>query len=401
LHYFIDPFGSIPKPNADTIRRKSLLEASGTDRRMLSPDGTLYWTQWSKAEDACLEKVVEDVRNEQLKQLSTSGQDDNPETLESVLPDAETDFAQVASRFNNSSKPKPTSRRFDRQCILVERSAVECRNRYLYHLSSNINKSKAWTKEELMTIMEMARLHKNHPPWDQVALALNTNRTPWQCFQYYQSSLNTTTKGIKWSPLEDELLFKYIALQGPRFVVASENTAEICRTILPHRRPQEVADRALRTLLNPTFINEAWSEYDERRFVMLMKVYRDDPKPVKRLVSHFPYRSSNSIREKWTRSLNPKFSLRPWTKDEDKALLASVKKHRQKGGHWDWSTIASEIPNRRARTLHNRWVELVDEETLLQHQKDLLVAKKIKQTGLPTTRDPNELAIQTALVQEK
>jgi len=372
LHYFVDPMGRIPKPNRDTLLRKEL-EARHIDSRIYSPDGTLFWIQWTKEEDKCLKEAVLEVRQAQINREQEASSKD--------IPDANIDYAGVAMLFNERTKVKK-GKYSDVRNILVRRSATECRNRYLYHLSPHINKAK-WTEEESFQILELAHKHNYHPPWEQVALALNSRRTPWQCFQHFQQSLNAQMKGMKWTPRTDELLFKYLVLQGPRFLLSSHSAGEICRKIMHDRSITEVTNRASRTLLNPNFINEQWSEEDERKLVMLMKVYKNDPNPVSKVWLHYPYRARSSVREKWYRSLSPEFSQRPWTKDEDRALLSAVAKYPT--GLVDWTIIAKEIPNRRVRNLRNRWVELVDEETLLRYRQERLLANQLE--GVPIDRE--------------
>ena len=116
----------------------------------------------------------------------------------------------------------------------IPRTSIQCRLAYLNFASSSINKSK-FTKKESLKILEWVHKHKDHPPWEKVAQSLETNRTPWQCFQHYQNTLNGKLKTRLWTVEEDELLLKYIAAQGPQYVVNISNAEDISRRFFPDR----------------------------------------------------------------------------------------------------------------------------------------------------------------------
>lgn len=83
--------------------------------------------------------------------------------------------------------------------------------------------------------MEWAQNHKNHSPSEKATQSLETNRTPWQCFQHYQNSLNGKQNIRSWTVEEDELLSKYIAAHGPQYVFNISNAEDIPRRFFPDR----------------------------------------------------------------------------------------------------------------------------------------------------------------------
>jgi len=107
-------------------------------------------------------------------------------------------------------------------------------------------------------------------------------------------------------------------------------------------------------LLNPQFVNEKWSDEEERTLVMGMKVYGTEnalPKAALLLDN----RAAKLVSDKWTRSLNPCYNTQPFSETEDKALVAAVKK--RNGKIENWNDIASKFPTRNPRMIINRWME--------------------------------------------
>jgi hypothetical protein len=420
LHYFIDPLGSIPEPNEDTKLRNSILEGDGAARIIpLHGDISLY--HWTKDEILCLEQSVREQRqlqsahecdlllnlaNVQPNKANCQPYTDTPSTTESgnkstLNGDSQIDFVAVAKLFNSRTKPKLVKRGTTQYSISIPRTAVECRNKYLYSVSPHINKS-PWTKEESMKLLELVHSyrqdHDDHPPWDEVAQKMNTNRTPWQYFTHYQKDLNTSRRSLPWTEVSDELLFKYVSSQGPRFILNNTTATTICREVLPNRCPKQILARCTRSLLNPNFAHGPWTEEEERKLVILMKIYRDCNNPIDKASLHFPHRATKMVWDKWERSLNPEYLTRPWTTEEDQALLAAVERYE---GGWITSSaeICEEFPLRRTKQLYNRWLDLIDEDCLVRHRHESLKNKAAKASAVSsstkeTLLDPNDLVVQ-------
>lgn len=429
LHYFVDPLGSIPEPNEDTKLRHSILEGDGATRIIpLHGDIALY--HWTKDEILCLEQTVQEQRllqtaDNECELVSRparaqpnvtnchSSTDNTPSMSDSYCRcysdnsncsptvDSQIDFVAVAKLFNTRTKPKLVKRGTTQYSISVPRTAVECRNKYLYSVSPHINKS-PWTKEESMKLLELVHSyrqdHDDHPPWDEVAWKMKTNRTPWQYFTHYQRDLNTSIRSLPWTEYSDELLFKYVSSQGPRFILSNTTATTICREVLPNRSPKQILARCTRSLLNPNFAHGPWSEEEERKLVILMKIYRDCTNPIDRASLHFPHRATKMVWDKWERSLNPEYLTRPWTPEEDQALLAAVERY---DGGWITSSaqICEEFPLRRTKQLYNRWLDLIDEDCLVRHRHESLTHKAAKASATSTSTketllDPNDLVVQ-------
>jgi hypothetical protein len=136
-----------------------------------------------------------------------------------------------------------------------------------------------FTKDESMKILEQVHLHNGKPPWHDVAILLN--RTAWQCLLAYQTEL-TNSRSSPWTREEDEVLLKYVAAMGPQWVLTLGSAADLCAHVLPNRSPKQILARANTTLVNPNFTHGIWSDEEERKLVLCMKVYRDTSNPITR-----------------------------------------------------------------------------------------------------------------------
>jgi len=396
LHFFIDPQNNIPEPNFDTQFRHNFLEGICDETTpIFSLKGNLDVYNWSNEELQSLTQAVEEVRRQQ-----EDAEESSTNVTSAVVMDSQIDFDKVAQIFNSRAKPKTVKRGTKRRSVTIPRIATECRNKYLYFASPKINNG-PWTKQESRTLLEvidsLKEVDHDNPPWDIAALTLQTSRTPWQVFTHFQH-LSNFSKRVLFTVKSDELLLKYVASLGPRFVLNVDNTADICRVILPNSSPAQIAARCMRTLLNPNFFHEPWSEEEERKLVVLIKVYRDSANPITKAALHFPHRALKSVWDKWERSLNPEFLIRPWTKEEDEALLATVEHHE---GGWIGSSaeISNEFPSRRTKQLYNRWLELIDEESLVRHQHALLKNKAAKENFIVASKEtvfhPDDFVVRT------
>lgn len=247
--FFVDPDGSCPAPNEDTIKRRRLEE------------GKFFYhacPPWSNKEVGALLSITTEM-------LAKNKDNDNDQV------DSRLDFAKVArtleERTKSVDKAKcPTAR---------PRSADDCRLKY----AETRRENPPFTKEESMRILEQVHLHDGKPPWQDVASSLN--RTAWQCLLSYERKL-TSSRSSPWTRQEDEVLLKYVAAMGPQWVLTLGSAADLSAQVLPNRSPKQVLARANTTLVNPNFIHDVWSDEEERKLVLCMKVYRDTPNPIMR-----------------------------------------------------------------------------------------------------------------------
>lgn len=79
------------------------------------------------------------------------------------------------------------------------------------------------------------------------------------------------------------------------------------------------------------------------------------------LQAHFPGRSNKSVGEKWDRSLNPEYSSRPFTPEEDRILLEAIRASPDTG----WAELSERFDSRHPRSLYHRWDQIATEQDLL------------------------------------
>jgi hypothetical protein len=245
--FFVDPDGSVPAPNEDVVKRRRLEE-----------DKLFYHTcpPWSTKEVETLLMITTEM-------LAKNKDNEN---VDSCL-----DFAQVSRTLEKRTqivdkKKCPTAR---------PRSADDCRLKYTEVRREN----PPFTKDESMKILEQVHLHNGNPPWQDVATLLN--RTAWQCLLAYQTKL-TSSQSSPWTLEEDEVLLKYVAAMGPQWVLTLGSAADLSAQILPNRSPKQILARANTTLVNPNFTHGIWSDEEERKLVLCMKVYRNTSNPIMR-----------------------------------------------------------------------------------------------------------------------
>ena len=194
-------------------------------------------------------------------------------------------------------------------------SSAECLVPCFTFVGPKIAKTKC-TKQECLHIMAMvgALGGDKHQSVDWYELAMKhyakfNRQTPWRCFSHFRSFLQTpaTTRCPPWSPDEDELLLKYLAVQGPQYLLQGDSAVQTCRYLFPHRSTVQLILRAQSTLVNPNYIHDAWDPDEKRKLALLMRAYSNEQNPIN-LVSrtvHFPQRAPKSVAEKWTKTLNP------------------------------------------------------------------------------------------------
>ena len=420
--FFIDYKGSEPKPNVDTLRRREIEKQS-----------FFYHTQppWtSKESDELLSIVAQYVKEHHeahhRQNPSQSGRPaaddigdaDGRVTTDDGLPKS-IDFQDIADILNqnyehsSSSTGRRNSGRTTTQMLMHHRrSAKECQIHYRNEKNRN-EKKRLFSDIRERTVLEQSvatMLSTNgasNMDWDKVAEGVseainsssNTDRyTAQDCLLAYHTKLKTPstqlqTTSSSWTREEDELLLKFIAAAGPQTVIDSKNTlvqSSLCTQILPHKSKKQLFTRVNHSLLNPNMQRNDWSDHEERRLPICMKIYyTPNPQDGFQLYcasTHCNGRSTKSVVDKWNRSINPAYSTKPFTTEEDEALLKvmrSVLGSRSELGdvqsqlqHIGWVELSQTyFPHRHPQRLQNRWSELATDQDIINREKAKLAAE--------------------------
>lgn len=217
--FFVDESGSVPEPNEDTTLRRDVLEK---DKSFIQQSPL-----WAKKEITEFYKLI-------AKQETAS-----PGSI---------DFAKIASDLAKKTKRI--------------RTAQECRVKYQPDQSPI-------SKEESLSLLKQYHNNDSH---EELSLP---GRTKWQAFQAFRRAADD--KKDPWTLEQDQVLFRTVAAAGPQQVLDQHFASHLSDVL--KKNPKAILQRTMTSLLNPKFANDLWSEDDERRLCLLMKVYRDVQSP--------------------------------------------------------------------------------------------------------------------------
>ncbi|XP_037442572.1 uncharacterized protein LOC119311052 isoform X1 [Triticum dicoccoides] len=266
-----------------------------------------------------------------------------PEILRSVLPLVNWDF--IAAMY------------------LPGRSGAECESRWLNHDDPLINHN-AWTaceeKRLILTVQE-----KGMHNWINIAVALGTQRTPFQCLARYQRSLNPHILKRTWTKEEDLQLLAAVQTYGCNWQLVSAN--------LVGRIGNQCSNRYRKTLIPERKRVGRWSEDEDKRLMVSVKLFRSGS--WNKIAQFVPGRTQSQCSERWRNVLDPDIEHGEWRPEEDSKLLASV---HEVGPCW--SKIAGAmIPHRTDNMCLRRWKRLCQDELPL-----MIAANQVKKSIFQT-----------------
>mmetsp|Transcript_8137 Transcript_8137/g.15317 ORF Transcript_8137/g.15317 Transcript_8137/m.15317 type:complete len:515 (+) Transcript_8137:32-1576(+) len=399
--FFIDAKNTIPEANPDTVLRRKW------EGELASANYLYRFTPWSKEELSLLVEIAEEVRKEQQQQHDNDD-DETDHIASTIVKDSDIDFQEVAKRMNaklsekklsNPQKLYLQSHTYSLSNGMLQggytpRSWVDYRIKFLNCLSPYINK-RPFTKAESLKVIEFLHEHNGNPPWHLVAQALNTSRTPFQCFHHAQTKLSHTlsndiSSSSIFTPDEDELLFKFIAASGPQTVINHHTATLMAQKLFPNVSHFQIINRANMSLVNPQYVNEKWTEEEERTLAMAMKVYSKTDNALAKASFLLDGRSAKMVADKWIRSMNPCYNTQSFSKEEDKALVATVKQ--LNANPENWTKVASKFPYRNPRALLNRWIELANVQDVAKMQGNQLVQRRVRRLGRKTLNKSKSVA---------
>ncbi|XP_047126690.1 uncharacterized protein LOC105845985 isoform X1 [Hydra vulgaris] len=212
---------------------------------------------------------------------------------------------------------------------LPARDEFELQLHWCNVLHPSINQSK-FTKEEDSKIIKLAKKYENCE-WEKIAKEIGTNRTPVQCLQRFQRTLNKDMIKTKWDESDDLKLKEAVALYGPKWVFVAE--------YMGNRTTNQCMFRWEKSI-NPSIKRGKWSVEEDNNLIEAVKKHGlGNWKEVK---LHVPGRTDAQCRERYVSSLDPQIKFGDFTPEEDKKIIELVEKY----GVGKWSTIAKEMAPR-------------------------------------------------------
>lgn len=145
-------------------------------------------------------------------------------------------------------------------------SPMECFMQFNNVDNPDINTS-PWTAAEETKLLVIVNKYKSSE-WDNICDDLNTGRTPWQCFEHYQQSLNPhLVKSTEWTLEEDLQLKRAVEMYGEKqwMLVAQE---------VPGRSAYQCNLRWRRSIVCHEGRTEGrWSDEDQVRLLLAAVAY--------------------------------------------------------------------------------------------------------------------------------
>ncbi|CAN1265591.1 Myb-like protein L [Linum perenne] len=306
--------------------------------------------KWEKSEDKKLEEGIRQKCQEMLFIEATntfrscSGHDGDsdeldrrikavsdleitPEIMKQFLP--KVDWNELASR------------------NLEGRSGPECQARWLNSACPLINNSR-WTREEDKCLLKYIQSMGYHS-WSEIASLLGTNRTPFQCLERFERSLNPRVLKSQWTKEEDAQLKAAVRKFG-------ESDWQSVAATLRGRTGTQCSNRWLKSLR--VYGKGPWKAEEDKRLKLAVMFF--GPKDWKKVASFVPGRKDVQCRERWHNACSPSLNRGAWTEEEDSLLKAAVDEH----GH-SWSKVSHHVPGRTDNDCMRRWRVLFREEVPL------------------------------------
>ncbi|CAN0902395.1 Myb-like protein L [Linum grandiflorum] len=243
----------------------------------------------------------------------------------------------------------------------VGHSGPECLARWINSACPLINNS-GWTRREEKLLLYVIQTKGNHN-WSEIASLLGTNRTPFQCLERFQRSLNACVLKKEWTKEEDAQLEAAVHKIG-------ECDWQSVAATLRGRTGTQCSNRWLKSL--HVYGKGHWKPEEDKRLKLAVKFF--GPKDWKKVASFVPGRKDVQCRERWHNACSPSLNRGAWTDEEDSRLKAAVEEH----GH-SWSKVAHHIPGRTDNDCMRRWKVLFPREVPL-----LKEARKIRKVVLIT-----------------
>jgi myb proto-oncogene protein len=220
--------------------------------------------------------------------------------------------------------------------MLLGRTNVQCRNRWVVSLDPDINAGK-WTPAEDATLLEA----KSELGKDWVAIAaLVPGRTNNQCQQRWARNLDPDINTGKWTVEEDTKLTVTVKELGKDWAAVA--------AMVPGRTNVECRQRWANNL-DPAVNRGKWTAEEDAKLTVAVKELGNDWTAVAAMV---PRRTNKQCCVRWAKSSDPDIKSGNWTVEEDAKLTVAVKEFGE-----DWGAVAAMVPGRASIKCRYRWVK--------------------------------------------
>ncbi|XP_062029068.1 uncharacterized protein LOC133745092 [Rosa rugosa] len=242
------------------------------------------------------------------------------------------------------------------------RSGGECEARWLNWEDPLINHG-PWTTDEDKTILYLVQKKNGVNDWNNIAEAVGTNRTPFQCLSRYQRSLNASILKREWTKDEDAKLASAVEAFG-------EGNWQSVASALNGRTGTQCSNRWKKSL-HPTRTRAGkWTPEEDKRLIVAQMLFGS--KSWNKTAQFVPGRTQAQCRDRYVNSLEPSLRCGEWTEEEDSRLIAAIEEY----GHC-WSKVAACVPHRTDNMCWRRWKLLFPDEVPLLREE-----KRIRKTAL-------------------
>ncbi|KAL6183265.1 hypothetical protein ACLB2K_044676 [Fragaria x ananassa] len=241
------------------------------------------------------------------------------------------------------------------------RSGGECEARWLNWEDPLVNHG-PWTTDEDKMILYLVQKNGVND-WINIAEAVGTNRTPFQCLARYQRSLNASILKREWTKDEDAQLSSAVEAFG-------ERDWQSVASALNGRTGTQCSNRWKKSL-HPTRTRAGkWTPEEDKRLIVAQMLFGS--KNWNKTAQFVPGRTQAQCRDRYVNSLEPSLKWCEWTEEEDSRLIKAI----EECGHC-WSKVAAYVPNRTDNMCWRRWKVLFPDEVPLLREE-----KKIRKTAL-------------------
>ncbi|VDO67596.1 unnamed protein product [Heligmosomoides polygyrus] len=182
--------------------------------------------------------------------------------------------------------------------------------------------------------------------WAALAKKLQTQRTPYQCFERYRSDMYRMTRD--WTKEEDDRLIALVKVMTVNGTVQWDKVT----FYMPGRHRQQCRTRYQRTL-DENVRHGRWSDHED--LLLMSAVARFGAKDWAKVAKAVVGRSDGQCRERWCNVLDKCTLSGDWTPEEDERLILGV----QLFGRGQWSKFTDILPRHTPESMMDRYQALL------------------------------------------